>query len=36
MKDPYYELEQRLKSEALREVLRRKVAEFEARLTVGA
>lgn len=32
MKDPYYELEQRIKSEALKDALRRKVAEFEARL----
>lgn len=32
MKDPYYELEQRIKSEALKEMLRKKVAEFEAKL----
>jgi trafficking protein particle complex subunit 4 len=36
MKNPYYELEQRIKSESLREMLKRKVAEFEARLSMGA
>jgi predicted component of type VI protein secretion system len=33
MKDPYYELEQRIKSESLKEMLRRRVAAFEARLS---
>lgn len=32
MKDPYYELEQRIKSETLKDMLRRKVAEFEVKL----
>eukprot|EP01025_Chloroclados_australasicus_P039838 TRINITY_DN41468_c1_g1_i2.p1 TRINITY_DN41468_c1_g1~~TRINITY_DN41468_c1_g1_i2.p1 ORF type:complete len:146 (-),score=4.74 TRINITY_DN41468_c1_g1_i2:375-812(-) len=35
MKDPYYELEQRIKSEALREMLKSTVAEFEAQLSSG-
>jgi trafficking protein particle complex subunit 4 len=33
MKDPYYELEQRIKSETLKDMLRRKVVEFEAKLS---
>ena len=32
-KEPYYELEQRIKSEALKEMLRKRVAEFEAKLS---
>lgn len=36
MKNPYYELEQRIKSPALRDTLRKKVAEFESRLSAAA
>lgn len=36
MKDPYYELEQRIKSESLKSMLRRRVAMFEARLSSAA
>ena len=32
MKDPYYELEQRIKSETLKDMLRKKVADFELKL----
>ena len=35
MKDPYYELEQRIKSDTLKEMLKRRVASFEARLSNG-
>jgi hypothetical protein len=35
MKDPYYELEQRIKSDAMKEMLRKTVAEFEAKLSAG-
>lgn len=35
MKDPYYELEQRIKSETLKDMLRRKVGEFEAKLMMA-
>lgn len=33
MKDPYYELEQRIKSATLQAMLRRRIAAFEARLS---
>ena len=36
MKNPYYELDQRIKSPALRDMLSKKVAEFEARLAAAA
>jgi trafficking protein particle complex subunit 4 len=35
MKDPYYELEQRIKSDAMKEMLRKTVADFEVKLAAG-